>query len=193
MHACMHAARANAVTSLHTPANPFQRSICKSYVQYCRKFSSYCTVLLDLAIWRQFPAFGTSDSDLDRQLRLGPSETSEPGVNSSTMSKPVLGYPLSLREMEAVANKRCGQASGDFLYRSCSPRGQRWDETTQTPWFSFLDNFGMAGQAFYDNVRRLALKYKFLRSVDGIGVGLFAVNWPLCDDRMWQTLGNFSG
>ena len=142
---------------------------------------------------RQFPTFGQSDSALDRQLRLGPAETGAKGVNGSTMGAAILGYPLSLSEMEAAANTLCGQASGDFLFKSCSPGGPRWDEASQTPWFSFLDDWGLSGQGFYDDVRSLTLKYQYLRSVPGLGLGVFALDYPLCDDRLWDTLGNFSG
>ena len=50
----------------------------------------------------------------------------------------------------------------------------------------------MSGQGFYDNERSLALKYEYIASVPGLGLGLFAVNYPLMDDRLWDNLGNFS-
>jgi hypothetical protein len=50
------------------------------------------------------------------------------------------------------------------------------DPSTQTPWYSFLDEFGMAGQGFFDNAESLLLKYDFVASVPGLGLGLFAVH-----------------
>ena len=66
------------------------------------------------------------------------------GVNGSKpdITMRTVGYPLSLSEHETAASTLCGTASGDFLFKSCSPGGARWDDTTQTPWYSFLDDFG---------------------------------------------------
>jgi len=69
----------------------------------------------------------------------------------------------------------------------------------QTPWYAFHDEFGMSGQGFYgtltqclrsrltpltrsfafgllpsENIRSLTLKYKYLASVPGLGVGTCA-------------------
>jgi hypothetical protein len=41
----------------------------------------------------------------------------------------------------------------------------------------------MSGQGFYDNVESITLKYKYLASVPGLGVGLFALDYPLMDER----------
>ena len=142
---------------------------------------------------RQYPTFGQSDSDLDRQLRTvgddGPA-----GVNGTTpdISSRTIGYPLSLSEHETAAATNCGTESADYLFKSCSPGGVRWDDATQTPWYSFLDDFGMPAQGFFDNERSLTLKYKYIASIPDLGLGLFALNYPLMDDRLWDNLGNFT-
>lgn len=141
---------------------------------------------------RQYPTFGQSDSGADRQLRMV--GASNAGVNGTTpdIKSRTIGYPLSLSEHEAAASTNCGTSSADYLFKSCSPGGMRWDETTQTPWYSFLDDFGMAGQGFFDNERSILLKYEYIASVPDLGLGLFAIDYPLMDDRLWDNLGNFS-
>ena len=50
----------------------------------------------------------------------------------------------------------------------------------------------MAGQGFFDNIQSLILKYDYIASVPELGLGLFAINYPLMDESLWDTLGNFS-
>ena len=59
--------------------------------------------------------------------------------------------------------------------------------------YKFSDQWGMWGQGFYDDVESLTLKYNWVKAQpSGMGIGVFAINYPMGGDDMWQALATFS-
>jgi hypothetical protein len=42
--------------------------------------------------------------------------------------------------------------------------GRQWDPITSTPWYAFMDEWGMWGQGFYDDPQSLAIKYAWVKA-----------------------------
>ena len=52
-----------------------------------------------------------------------------------------------------------------------------WDDTSQTPSFTYKDATGLMRTVYFDNVRSLAIKYDFINKKSLRGVGIWALGY----------------
>ena len=69
-----------------------------------------------------------------------------------------------------------------------NPRyGRKWDNGTKTPYYNYKDQWGQWALGTYDDEESLSLKYRFARD-NGVGAGIWAIDWPYGDGAEWRAL-----
>ena len=116
---------------------------------------------------REWPVFGPGTGLHEREIRLA-----SPNVNTSIHAG-TSGYGKAFSAVEA---------------RNRSARyGRKWDNSTKTPYYKYQDQWGQWALGTYDDEESLSLKYAFARD-NGVGAGIWAIDWPYGDGAEWRAL-----
>ena len=121
---------------------------------------------------REWPVFGAGTGERQREIRL-----TQPNLDPNVTAGEHTGLPLSVVE----ARNRSAQ------FGAIDASWAAWDDTTKTPYYNWVDHWGQWGLGTYEDARSLGAKYEYAKS-RGVGIGIWAIDYPMGDEAEWQTL-----
>ena len=143
---------------------------------------------------REWPVFGKGTGERQREIRL-----TQPNLDLNVTCGEQTGLvrcPIGLfagRQADVPGDARAQPVSAvegrnrSAQYAAIDSSWSAWDNATKTPYYNWRDHWGQWGLGSYEDARSLGAKYEYAKR-RGVGIGIWAIDYPMGDEVEWQTL-----